>query len=116
MPVVTADDGSGGRTGNQFLPGPRLVPSCLGIPEGKEKYPKKTNPVVWVPCSGQRLNALERRRAFLSPSLSHCRLIFLQPCRGSPAHPKSFSCIPGSPAQLGFAGSPGAASPLPAAE
>lgn len=44
VPVVTAADGSRGGAGNQFLPGLKLVPSYLGIPEGKEKYPKKVVP------------------------------------------------------------------------
>lgn len=37
LPVVTTADGGRGGAGNQFLPGPRLVPSCLGIPKCKER-------------------------------------------------------------------------------
>lgn len=57
MPMVTVADGSRGGAGNQFLTGPELVPSCLGIPKGKEKQPKII--VIWCgfaahpqgPCS-----------------------------------------------------------------
>ena len=44
--MVTTADGSRGGAGNKFLPGPRLLPSPLGVPEGKEKYPKKLCHVV----------------------------------------------------------------------
>lgn len=37
--VVTMVDGSRGGAGKQFLSGPRLVPSHLGIPEGRGKIP-----------------------------------------------------------------------------
>lgn len=74
--VTTADSGRGG-AGNQFLPGPRLVPSYLGIPKCNERYPKKICPLVWLcsSCSGHVLNALEWREAFLFTPLSHCRQI-----------------------------------------
>lgn len=85
VPVVTAADGSRGGAGNQFLPDLRLVPSHLGIPEGKEKYPKKIVPWRGFSAHAQGMCLLHWRGDRLSshhPSAIAGR--FVKALRGKP--------------------------------
>lgn len=106
MPVLTTADGGRGRAGNQFLPGPRLVPAARASPNAKKETLKNSCPMVWLCSHAQGMFSVHWRGDFPLHTPLSLQADLSEPCKGSPACLKSLFSSPGSPVLLSFVSSP----------